>query len=81
MSLSLSASFRFEPDKMQALAQSLCMRSPVELIAGSDPEVVLAATWNLLWDSANDVLPLSSGRSAIEVTQRSSCCSITCVSQ
>lgn len=58
----LATSFRFETTQVRELADRLrCRTSIAELPFVDDPDVVLAASWRLLWNAPINVLPLAFG--------------------
>jgi DNA helicase-2/ATP-dependent DNA helicase PcrA len=59
--LPLSRSFRFESDEMQDLARDLRAGTPATLPRGGQHDVVLASSWDALWQAPDHVLPLSFG--------------------
>ena len=58
----LSDSFRFSTDKMKTLSLSLKKGRPVTVQFGTEYDVVLASTWNALWNGPDRVLPVSFGQ-------------------
>lgn len=58
----LSTSFRFRTAVMQQLAADLRTGRPVRIESGHPQDVVLASTWERLWNGPEHVLPLSFGR-------------------
>jgi DNA helicase-2/ATP-dependent DNA helicase PcrA len=59
--LPLSRSFRFETDVMQDLARDLRGGTATTLPWGGEHDVVLASSWDALWQAPDHVLPLSFG--------------------
>jgi DNA helicase-2/ATP-dependent DNA helicase PcrA len=62
VTLPLSQSFRFQSPEMRSIASSLRKGRPVSILAGGPHDVVLASSWDALWNGPDHVLPLSFGR-------------------
>ncbi len=58
----LSDSFRFSTDVMKSLSFRLRKGRPVTVQFGTNYDVLLASTWNNLWNGPDQVLPVSFGR-------------------
>ena len=58
----LSDSFRFSTDEMKTLSLFLRKGRPVKVQCGIEYDVVLASTWNALWNGPDNVLPVSFGQ-------------------